>query len=126
MNRMRAIRIGLLALLPGAVGCEEEPVTETPPRQASPSAFQYPEELWDAGEEGRTVLRLYIGAGGAVDTVRVDTASAYPAFDSAATQGARELRFEPARRGAEPVGAWVLLPVEFKLDVEPATPDTAG
>ena len=123
---MRMICLGLLALLPAVAGCEEEPVVETPPRQASPSAFQYPEELWDAGEEGRTVLRLYVGAGGAVDTVRVDTASAYPAFDSAATEGARQLRFEPARRGTEPVGAWVLLPVEFKLDVEPAAADTAG
>jgi periplasmic protein TonB len=96
------------------VGCAEE-LPETPPRQLEGSPFHYPEDLWDAGQEGETILRLYVTEAGAVDSVRVEQASQYPAFDSAAVLGARDLRFEPARRGEEALGAWVLLPVQFDL-----------
>lgn len=100
-------------LLMGA-GCAEE-LPETPPRQLQGSPFHYPEDLWDAGVEGETLLRLFVTTEGGVDTVRIEKTSGYAAFDSAATTGARELRFEPARRGPEPIGSWVLLPVEFDL-----------
>jgi TonB family protein len=106
---------GLLALLVAALGgCEEaEPIT--PPRQLPGSPFHYPEELWDAGVEGETVLRLWVNPVGAVDSVRVEQTSDYPAFDSAAVNGARDLQFEPARQGQGTVGTWVLLPVQFDL-----------
>lgn len=111
----RTTLAGLL-LLPVALlgGCSEE-LPETAPRQLAGSPFHYPEELWDAGVEGETVLRLFVTPAGAVDTVRVERESGYPAFDSAAVAGARDLRFEPATRGEEPVAVWVLLPVQFDL-----------
>ena len=118
MKRIRPIlSLALLAGLPLA-GCEREPVVETPPRQLSASSFQYPEDLWDAGVEGETVLRLFVTPAGTVDSTRVERPSGQAAFDQAAVQGARELRFEPARRGQEPVGAWVLLPVQFRMNAE--------
>jgi protein TonB len=118
MKRIRPIlSLALLAALPLA-GCEREPVVETPPRQLSASSFQYPEDLWDAGVEGETVLRLFVTPAGTVDSTRVERPSGQAAFDQAAVQGARELRFEPARRGQEPVGAWVLLPVQFRMNAE--------
>ena len=94
--------------------CAEE-LPETAPRQLEGSPFHYPEELWDAGVEGETVLRLYVTEAGAVDSVRVEKGSGYAAFDSSAVLGARDLRFEPAKRGPDPMGAWVLLPVQFDL-----------
>ena len=94
--------------------CAEE-LPETPPKQLEGSPFHYPEDLWDAGVEGETVLRLYVTDAGAVDSVRVEKASGYAAFDSSAVLGARDLRFDPARRGTDPIGAWVLLPVQFDL-----------
>lgn len=94
--------------------CEEE-VPVSPPRQMPGSPFHYPEDLWDAGVEGETVLRLFVTVEGGVDTIRVERSSQHAAFDSAAVTGARELRFEPARKGPDPVGAWVLLPVQFDL-----------
>ena len=101
-------------LLLGLSACEEaEPVT--PPRQMPGSPFHYPEELWDAGVEGETVLRLWVNPEGAVDSVLVERTSEYPAFDSAAVNGARDLLFEAARQGDTVVGAWVLLPVQFDL-----------
>ena len=105
----------LSVLLTGLLaGCREaEPVT--PPRQLPGSPFHYPEELWDAGVEGETVLRLWVNPQGEVDTVRIEKSSDYPAFDSSAVNGARDLSFEPARQGIDSVGAWVLLPVQFDL-----------
>lgn len=110
----RATRGLLLATLATAAGCGEE-LPETPPRQLVGSPFHYPEDLWDAGVEGETVLRLFVTEAGGVDTARVERTSGYPGFDSAAVAGARDLRFDPARKGEEPVGVWVLLPVQFEL-----------
>lgn len=97
-----------------------EPEPETPPRQLAGSPFHYPEDLWDAGVEGETLLRLFVTDGGQVDTARIERSSGHRAFDSAAVHGARDLRFEPALRGEEPVAVWVLLPVQFEM------PDSAN
>jgi protein TonB len=115
MRRTAAMRLILAAALPLAGACERRQAPITPPRLVSESTFQYPEELWDAGVEGETTLRIFISPGGTVDTARVEQPSKYPAFDSAAVAGSRKLRFEPARRGTEPVGAWFRLPVQFRL-----------
>ena len=112
MTKRLPLLLGLIAIL--SSGCAEE-LPETPPRQLQGSPFHYPEDLWDAGVEGETLLRLFVTQEGGVDTVRVERTSGYAAFDSAAVIGARELRFEPARRGLEAVSTWVLLPVEFDL-----------
>jgi protein TonB len=98
-----------------ALGCRR-PDSVVPPRLVSPVPFQYPEALWDAGVEGRSVLRLWVDTAGRVDSVRLARSSGYPGFDSAALAAAWRLRFEPARRGARPLAVWVLLPVEFRLD----------
>ena len=99
----------------GVISACAEELPETAPRQLEGSPFHYPEDLWDAGVEGETVLRLYVTEAGAVDSVRVEKGSGEAAFDSSAVRGARDLRFEPATRGMEPMGAWVLLPVQFDL-----------
>lgn len=106
---------GLLAFLALPLAACEEAEPITPPRQLPGSPFHYPEELWDAGVEGETVLRLWVNEEGAVDTVRVERTSDYAAFDSAAVNGARDLRFQPARQAEADVGTWVLLPVQFDL-----------
>jgi periplasmic protein TonB len=103
---------GALTVL--VTGCGEGPV-ETPPRQLTESPFHYPEELWDAGVEGETLLEIHVSALGSVDSAFVEETSGYPAFDSAAISGARVIRFEPARRGADSVAVRVLLPVQFEL-----------
>ncbi|HEU4453882.1 MAG TPA: energy transducer TonB [Longimicrobium sp.] len=110
------VLLACAALALAASACEREPVPETPPRQLSESPFQYPEELWDAQVEGQTTLRLYITERGTVDSARVEQASGYPAFDSAALAGSKGLRFQPATRGGDAVAAWFLLPVKFELN----------
>lgn len=112
--RIQSLVGGAVLLTLPLAACEEpEPIT--PPRQMPGSPFHYPEELWDAGVEGETVLRLWVNEAGNVDSVEVERTSDHPAFDSAAVDGARDLRFEPARQGDTVVGSWVLLPVQFDL-----------
>lgn len=119
--RKRSLAAVMVLLATGVAACADpEPVV--PPRQLPGSPFHYPEELWDAGVEGETVLRLWVNSVGAVDSVQVERTSDYPAFDSAAINGARDLQFEPARQADSTVGTWVLLPVQFDL---PGT-DSAG
>jgi periplasmic protein TonB len=112
--RSSILPVLLLSVMPALGACseEEEP---TPPQQISESPFHFPEELWDAGVEGETILRLFVTPQGTVDTVQVEQGSGYEAFDSAAVVGARELRFQPAMRGDDSVSVWVLLPVRFDL-----------
>jgi periplasmic protein TonB len=117
MNPTRTLAaLALCLAVPAA--CQRKPVIETEPVALTPPSFQYPEELWDAGVEGRTVLRILITEQGKVDSARVETPSGYAAFDSAALAGTGGLRFEPAKRDGTPVRKWVLLPVEF--DIAPA------
>jgi periplasmic protein TonB len=105
--------VGSLLLV---AGCNRsDPLPETPPRQVSESPFHYPEELWDAGVEGQTVLKVFVAENGRVDTVHVEQSSGHAAFDTAAVAGAHRLLFEPALRGDEPMGVWVLLPVQFDM-----------
>ncbi|MBV9774274.1 MAG: energy transducer TonB [Gemmatimonadetes bacterium] len=127
MNRFRN-RYFVLPLLLAALagGCRREALPETPPRQLSSSPFRYPEELWDAGVEGETVLRIFVTPQGTVDSARVEKSSGHTAFDQAATEGAKLLRFQPGRRGDQPVGMWVLLPVQFQMNVESARRDSAS
>lgn len=109
--RIRALLVCAPLLV---TACGETP-PETPPRQLTESPFHYPEELWDAGIEGETILEIHVSPVGTVDSSRVQESSGYAAFDSAALQGARELRFDPARRGADSIAVRVLLPVQFQL-----------
>ena len=122
MTRLTAVLLAAAALS----ACRREPVVETAPRQLVPPPFQYPEELWDAGVEGKTVLRIRVNEQGRVDSVKVDTTSGHKGFDSAAVAGTSELRFAPATRGATPVAQWVVLPVEFQIQQpESAASDAA-
>ena len=68
------------------------------------------------GEQGRVVLRVLVNAAGAADEVQVRNSSGHPRLDEAARETVRRWRFVPAKRGAEPVAAWVLIPISFRLE----------
>ena len=126
-------RIILAAGLAASAGCgdrsvgtvalgDHQPASTGSPADQPPVAINpvtpmvYPPALLEQGIEGRVLLRLYVDAQGRLmaDSTRVAESSGYPALDSAALTGARELRFSPALRNGRPVAAPFLQPVHFR------------
>jgi protein TonB len=68
------------------------------------------------GEEGRVVLRVLVNPGGGADEVQIRTSSGHERLDDAARETVRRWRFVPATRGEQPVAAWVLIPISFRLE----------
>lgn len=95
------------------------PVPFTPPvfdadyLRNPPPAF--PAQSRRIGEQGRVVLRVLVAPGGDAAEVQVRTSSGFERLDHAARDAVRRWKFVPARRGAEPVPAWVLIPISFRL-----------
>jgi len=104
---------GLLALGVLAAGCGEGGVVETPTPLYGEVPIEYPLDLWDADVEGETLLRVRVTDEGGIDSVEVVEASGYPAFDSAAVRGARQLRYAPARKNGRRISVWARVPVQF-------------
>jgi protein TonB len=75
----------------------------------------YPAAPRRLGIQGTTLLRVHVLADGRIGDVLVEKSAGHPELDEAAADAVRRWRFEPARRGAEAVAMWVLLPVEFRL-----------
>jgi len=80
--------------------------------QVRPSYPAAPRRL---GIQGTTLLRVHVLADGRIGQVLVEKSGGHPDLDRAASEAVRAWRFDPARRGTEPVAMWVLLPVEFRL-----------
>ena len=75
----------------------------------------YPSAPRRLGIQGTTLLRVHVLADGRIGAVLVEHSAGHPDLDQAAMEAVRRWRFEPARRGADAVAMWVLLPVEFRL-----------
>lgn len=110
---------GGLGVVGSLVGCTGERDVDQPAPLASQKAIEYPLELWDQDVEGRTLLRVRVDEVGRVDSAVVLQSSGYPAFDSAALEGARSMRFEPAKKGEERIPVWARVPVHFSKDSPP-------
>ncbi len=84
-----------------------------PVLQASEMPFRYPLRLWREGVEGEVLLRIHVTAAGTVDSVELERSSGHAELDSIALRGARQLRYDPATDGEQPVALWAMLPVRF-------------
>lgn len=76
----------------------------------------YPPLSRRMGEEGKVLLRAYVLPNGKPETVEVKKGSGSSRLDESALAAVRKWRFVPARRGAEAVAAWVLIPISFRLE----------
>jgi protein TonB len=76
---------------------------------------RYPASARQLGIQGTAHLRVQVLADGHVGEIVVERSAGHPDLDRAAADAVRQWRFEPARRGAEAVATWVLLPVQFQL-----------
>ncbi len=75
----------------------------------------YPESARRARIQGVALLRFLVLATGRVGSVTVAESAGHGDLDRAAIDAVKQWRFEPARRGPEPVDVWVTLPVRFEL-----------
>jgi TonB family protein len=107
---------GTMRLLDRDAAPPVRPAEDPPVAINSVSPVRYPPALLQQGIEGSVLLRLYVDSAGVVmpDSTRIAESSGYPALDSAALTGARELRFSPALLQGRPVAAPFLQPVQFR------------
>jgi TonB family protein len=126
---LRSLRAPALALVVSA-GCvkTDDAPRIPPPRDTGPRPdempalvtadlpFHYPAAMYARKVQGNVTLKLVIDRDGRVlaDSTRVDEPSGYPALDSAALTGSRELRFVPAKLHGEPIPISILFPVYFR------------
>jgi protein TonB len=108
--------VGTVALSDHQPAAAGSPADQPPVAINPVTPMVYPPALLEQGIEGRVLLRLFADAQGKLipDSIRVAESSGYPALDSAALTGARELRFSPALRNGRPVSAPFLQPVHFR------------
>ena len=68
------------------------------------------------GEQGTVLLKVLVTREGTAASVSVEMSSGSTGLDEAALEAVRKWRFVPARRGAQPVEAWHLVPIVFRLE----------
>jgi periplasmic protein TonB len=78
--------------------------------------FRYPPALYARMVQGNVTLHIHIDSVGVVwpESTSVVESSGYPALDSSAVAGSRELHFEPAKTKGRPVSVSLKLPVYFR------------
>jgi len=118
MDRNRSHAWGLaivfsVGLLAGCHGPAPAPVATTALMAIDTPPPAYPAELACDDVGGQVVLRLTIGTEGRPTEVRLLQSSRVPALDTAAQEGVRSWRFEPATRGGQPVSTQLNVPVTF-------------
>jgi TonB family protein len=116
-TRLPSLAVALCAASVAACGGDREVEQPTPLFNETP--IVYPLAMWDQDIEGETLLRVRVTDTGAVDSVEVVESSGYETFDSAAIAGARELRFQPARRDGKRIEVWARVPVHFSKRPQP-------
>lgn len=76
---------------------------------------RYPDSARRAGVQGITLLKVRVLENGNVGETLVEQSAGHPDLDRSAAEAVKKWRFEPARRGNDPIAVWVLLPVRFQL-----------
>jgi protein TonB len=108
---------------PGGERGDAQPVPDERPVMVNGDApFHYPGALYARKLQGNVTLRIYVDVNGSTvpESTKVEESSGYPAFDSSAVAGARDLRFVPAKLRGEPMGMTILFPVYFRHPEAPA------
>jgi protein TonB len=96
---------------------------ETAPVDTVPSALgygkrtavAYPPASAKAREEGTVLLRVLVGPDGVPQEIEIERSSGHVRLDRAAKASVMKWRFEPGTRNGQPIAAYGLVPVAFKL-----------
>jgi periplasmic protein TonB len=76
---------------------------------------RYPDSARRQGIAGTTTLLFEVLKNGRVGDVRVGQSAGHTDLDQAAAEAIKRWRFEPARRGSQPVAIWLGMSVRFVL-----------
>lgn len=66
-------------------------------------------------EQGTVLLRVFVTMAGDPTKVELKSSSGFPRLDRAAHDAVQRWKFVPAKRGDQPVDAWVIVPIRFTL-----------
>jgi len=76
----------------------------------------YPPMSKRLGEQGKVVVRVFIGPDGLPQQAEVRQSSGYERLDQAARATAMKWRYVPGKRGGVPEAMWVNVPINFVLE----------
>ncbi len=76
--------------------------------------LDYPEASRKTGTEGKVLVYVHISETGKVLKTKVQE-SVNPECDKAAIKAIQSVKWEPAKKGDDPVAVWVAVPISFKL-----------
>lgn len=76
----------------------------------------YPLAARRRGQEGTVNIEALVSRDGRAVETNVKTSSGVADLDESALTAVRHWRFVPAKRGDEPIEAWVTVPIRFQLD----------
>lgn len=76
----------------------------------------YPPVSKRLGEEGTSLLRIYVGADGLPQKAELRTSSGFERLDAAALAAVMKWRFKPGTRGGVAEAMWILQPIPFVLN----------
>jgi periplasmic protein TonB len=76
----------------------------------------YPPVSKRLGEQGRVMVRVYVGEDGLPQKSELRTSSGFDRLDATAVATVMRWRFRPGTRGGAPEAMWVNVPIDFTLD----------
>ena len=75
----------------------------------------YPEIALKAGVEGQVLVWAFVDKNGNVTNTQVKKSLGNNGCDEAAVRAIKSVKWKPAKQRDDPVGVWVMVPVEFEL-----------
>lgn len=117
----------VVAAAPPTAEPSRPPVSVAPPPEQTESApvfnaayLNNPSPIYPAvsrrmGEQGLVLLRVYVNARGDPNAVEIKSGCGHARLDQAAQEAVKQWKFVPAKRGEQPVDAWVVVPIRFSL-----------
>ena len=88
---------------------------DDPPRPITPIKPVYPDIAQEAGIEGQVLVQCFIDEKGRVKETIVVKGIPNTGLNESAVQALRKTRFRPAKQRESPVGVWITIPINFKL-----------
>ena len=88
---------------------------DDPPRPITSIKPVYPDIAQEAGIEGQVLVQCFIDEKGKVKETIVVKGIPNTGLNESAVAALRKTRFRPAKQRERPVGVWITIPINFKL-----------